>query len=219
MTSTRKRAAMYARCATLATQNHYPNTLDQQILHCQRYCLEHEYTLNGSHIYQEVASGTDFRNRPRLNALLIAAANQEFEVVVIVAHDRLSRHPLHVARFSEDLQALGIQVECCYQSNDAGEEFLRFLLDVQVEMQHEHIKKRTQQGKARKRERLTLKQDEATIVTQLIEMGASGSPLSEMAAQFTVEGVIDASRVHEGCDTPLGFIEQMVTSQRHLEGR
>jgi len=214
-----KRAAIYARTATMQTRELQPDALTQQVRQCEQYCSEHGYSVAQEHIYQDVASGAEYRNRPQLHTLRMAAHHYEFDLVVIVASDRFSRNPLHIALLLEELQALGIQVESPREHTDTDERFLHLFLDFQVETQRERIKSSTQQGKAGKRESPTLKEDEAAIVRQLIEMGASGSPLSEMAAQFTVEGVIDASRAHEGCDTPLGYIEQTVTPQKHLEGR
>ena len=107
MTSTR--AAIYARSATRCE---FGSTfaLDVQVQACRRFCDERSYIVEEQHIYQEVASGADVRNRPRLHALRMSARSNAFDIVVILDADRLSRNPAQVQVLANELEAIGIQI-------------------------------------------------------------------------------------------------------------
>lgn len=176
-------AAIYARSAT-ANDRAAQSPLDWQIALCQQYCQQHGYTVEERHVYQEIASGADYRNRPGLRALCLAATCQEFEVVVIVSHDRLARNPLHVATLLESLDSMGIRVELLHEPPDAQEQFIQILHSFQVEQERERLKARTQQGRQRKTS-LDIQPEEAALLRILFEYAASGSELSTLATQLT----------------------------------
>ena len=115
-----KRAAIYARIAT-PPQEPQTNPFAFQIRQCQSYCEHHGYSLHKAHIYQEVFSGTAVQTRPQLTRLRDAAKRGEFDVVVIVAYDRLARKPALVTALVAELKGCGVQVE---SSKEASPEFV-----------------------------------------------------------------------------------------------
>lgn len=130
-----RRAAVYARAATRNTQGG-ENRLDWQLQLCRHYCDEQGYELDERHIYQDVASGANCRNRPALTALLLAAHQQEFAVLVLVSPDRLARHPLHLTRLLDDLAHTGIQLVFLRQESGAWHTLLQWLPPLPIEEDH-----------------------------------------------------------------------------------
>jgi DNA invertase Pin-like site-specific DNA recombinase len=105
-----KRAAIYARLATFP-QEPQPNPFAIQIRRCQSYCEHHGYRLSEAHIYQEVFSGTSLQTRPQLTRLREAAKRREFDVLVVVAADRIARNPALVSALVAELDGCGVTVE------------------------------------------------------------------------------------------------------------
>ncbi len=76
------------------------------------HSLIHGYTTDDKHIYSEIGSGTDGYNRcPQLTALLEAAKQGAFDVLVIATHNRLSRRLAYATAIIEELQQYGVEVE------------------------------------------------------------------------------------------------------------
>jgi site-specific DNA recombinase len=105
-----KRAAIYARIAT-APQGAEPDPLRLQIATAKHYCSEKGYTVNESHMYQEVISGAGYKNHPKISALLESARQGAFDVLVVFALSRLSRNPADVAILIATFEGYGVQVE------------------------------------------------------------------------------------------------------------
>jgi site-specific DNA recombinase len=114
-----KRAAIYARTAIMPQAKGH-NPLAAQILMAQQYCTEHGYTLNESHIYQEVYSGAVYKNRPRLTELREAAKQGEFDIVVVIDYERLARNQALVAELINELEQYGVSVESIRESVDTN---------------------------------------------------------------------------------------------------
>lgn len=161
-----KRAAIYARSATAHSQSGEDGLYSQVDL-CRGYCDACGYALNELHISQDIASGVDYRNRAQLKALLIAASNHEFDVVVIVAYDRFARNPLHVVALLETLHGLGIQVELTYEHHYAQPSFMHLLHAYQVE-QLQEVKRL---GKAHACHHVVMPDEAAGLVQHLFEGG------------------------------------------------
>ncbi len=106
-----KRAAIYARSATVNPQDNEPSSIEQQIAACRHYCTEHGYKLDEQHVYSEVYSGARYKERPQLTALRNAARDREFDVLVIFAVDRLARNSEHQLIILDELTQVGITVE------------------------------------------------------------------------------------------------------------
>lgn len=178
-------AAIYARSAT-SNDKAAQCPLDKQIASCQHYCQQHGYTVEPRHIYQDIASGADYRNRPGLHALCVAATLREFEVVVIISHDRLARHPLHVATVLEALDALSIRVELLHEPSDTQDRFIQMLYSFQVEQERERIKARTQHTRTRTQAPLGLNEAEAALLRTLFAYAANGTDVATLVTQVTL---------------------------------
>ncbi len=114
-------AAIYARSATEASlASEHPRRLAAQIEQCRQFCVTHGYQANERSLYQDIASGTDCRNRPALTALRLAAREHLFAVVVVLACDCLARDPILIAVLLEDLENIGIRVESVTEENCYG---------------------------------------------------------------------------------------------------
>lgn len=187
-------AAIYTRSAT-ANDQVGENPLHKQITFCQQYCQAHGYSVEERHIYQEIASGADYRNRPGFRALCLAATSHEFEVVVIVSHDRLARNPLHVAKLLESLDSMGIRVELLHEPADAQEQFIQILHSFQVEQERERLKARRHQAQKRGTS-LDIQPEEAALLRTLFEYAASGSDLSALVTYLILGELPPFSRGH-----------------------
>src|SRR5947209_8157314 len=90
MTGLAKRAAIYARTATV--QEREPQlALATQIHDCVEYAANQGYLILEGLVYQETCSGLSL-NRPALTALREAAKRGEFDVLLVFTSDRISRN-------------------------------------------------------------------------------------------------------------------------------
>ncbi len=105
--------AIYARSATLDQSG--DNTLGLQIAELQAYCRSKEYSVTDSHVYEEIASGSDDKNRLAMTALREAAKRGEFEIVVIVDYARIARTHELIKAFIAKMATYGIRVESIRQ--------------------------------------------------------------------------------------------------------
>ena len=91
-----KRAAIHARIAT-PPQTKDLDPLTFQIEAARHYGSEKGYAIDESHVYQEVLSGSEYKNRPQLSLLFGAAKQGAFDVLVVFALNRPPRNPADVA--------------------------------------------------------------------------------------------------------------------------
>ena len=105
--------AIYARSATPDQSD--DNTLGLQIAELQAYCNSKKYSVTDSHVYEEIASGSDYTNRPAMTALREAAKRGEFEIVVIVDYDRIARTYELINALIAEMATYGIRVESIRQ--------------------------------------------------------------------------------------------------------
>ena len=109
----RKRAAIYARTALSQETGGEDFALAGQVRRCQLYCQERGYTVEERHIYSESGSGlADPRKHPCFALLLEAARHSEFDTVVLVSLDRLSRNQAYSTALLNELAQYGVTVEC-----------------------------------------------------------------------------------------------------------
>lgn len=109
----RKRAAIYARTAISQKPEGGDFALADQVRQCQLYCHERGYTVEERHIYSESGSGSvDPRKHPRYASLHEATRHHEFDTVVLVSLDRLSRNQAHSAAVLNELAQCEVTIEC-----------------------------------------------------------------------------------------------------------
>lgn len=100
------RAAIYARYSS-DLQN--PRSIEDQLSVCRRLVERHGFTLVAS--FEDAAlSGASVANRPGFAALMKAAEERAFDLVVCEALDRLSRSQADVSAAFEDLRFYGVGI-------------------------------------------------------------------------------------------------------------
>ncbi len=119
-----KRIALYARVST------DKQTVDNQLIElrslCERqgYSIVQEYTDNG-------ISGAKGRNdRPALDAMLKAATQRKFDMVMCWSIDRLGRSLQNLVEILNELQALGIDLYFQQQGMDTSTPSGRMIFSV-----------------------------------------------------------------------------------------
>lgn len=211
-----KRAAIYARSATAQSQPG-ENRLYWQVDFCRRYCDGRGYAHDERHIYQEIASGADYRNRPHLHALLLAASRHEFDLVVVHVHDRLARNPVHVATLLEVLSTLDIEVECPTESSDAGDHFLHLMHTFLVEQARECFHRRVRQhGNAPSH--LVTNDEAASLIQSLFDCAADEGDLPTLTASLNTNEHPALGGTQRDNTVPLGERwERQTTDSQFLE--
>jgi site-specific DNA recombinase len=151
--ATPKRAAIYARSATQSQEVTGMSSIDRQLAACQKYCTYHGYTLEEKHIYHEIVAGKEYKNRPQFTALLAAAKERQFDVLVIFSIDRLARDFLYRTMILDELTRAGITVECSDGQNldDPAWKLAEAVLAEVAQVERQKIISRMQHGKAAKR--------------------------------------------------------------------
>jgi len=82
------RAAVYAR---YSSDNQRPESIEDQVRGCQDFAVARGYTVDSVHIFKDEAKSGVLKDRPGLEALLVAARSHEFEAVLVDDLSRLSR--------------------------------------------------------------------------------------------------------------------------------
>ena len=112
MATLQKRAAIYARIATIAQGSGESDfALENQIAEARLYCQKQGYSISEQHIYHEVFTGTQYANRPEFTRLRDAAKGGEFDVVVVVAYSRIARKVQLVSEFLTEMETYNVSVE------------------------------------------------------------------------------------------------------------
>jgi len=108
--SATKYAAIYIRVSSERQENNYSLEIQKQA--CIQYAAEHNYIFEERHLYQDIKTGSVYRDRPQLTALRTAARKNEFDIVIVHDLDRLARNAEHQTIILEDLAYNGIKLEC-----------------------------------------------------------------------------------------------------------
>ena len=103
------RAALYARVST--PRQAEAGTIEQQVSRLQEYVTEQGWVLDPEHIYRDDGYSGAKLDRPGLDRLRDRAAFNEFDVVVILTPDRLTRNFVHQMVVVEELQRRHIAVQ------------------------------------------------------------------------------------------------------------
>ncbi len=142
-----KRAAIYARVST-DRQEEDGTSLVTQVQKCSEYCRQKGYIVAEVHIYRDVWTGAEYRERPELTKLRAAARNQEFDVAVFYAFDRLSRNQVHQAVIIDDLKYNSVNIECVTENFDDSPlgQFMRSAHGLAAELEREKIRERSHRG-------------------------------------------------------------------------
>lgn len=82
------KAAIYAR---YSSDNQRPESIDDQIRACRELATVRGYSVDPAHIYTDEAKSGALRDRPGLEALLVAAREHQFQAVLVDDLSWLSR--------------------------------------------------------------------------------------------------------------------------------
>ena len=145
MSTTLRRAAIYARVSTLE------QTTENQLVEVRRYVEARGWAIK-EYIDEGVSGAKD--RRPALDELLRDAKQRRFDVVVCWRLDRLGRNLRHLIVTLEDLQALGIAFVSLAEGIDATTPAGRLqmhILGAIAEFERARIAERVRLGLARVR--------------------------------------------------------------------
>jgi len=113
------RAAIYTRVSTDEQTRGY--SLTTQLEACQRYAVEHGYSVAG--IFQDDYTGASL-DRPGLNSLRELIAQDSLDVVVVYDIDRLARKSVYQMLIEEEFKREGVSIEYVlggYDDSDEGQ--------------------------------------------------------------------------------------------------
>lgn len=142
------RAAIYCRVST-DRQEREGTSLESQLERCLQFASEKGWSVRPIHIFSEAVSGTTWRDRPRLQAMLAAARRGEIDVVIVYAFDRLSRKQVHTAVILDRLDESHVLYESVTEEFDATPvgQFIRSAKAFAAEIENESRVERSVRGK------------------------------------------------------------------------
>jgi site-specific DNA recombinase len=140
------RAIIYARVST-DRQEEEGSSLDVQVENCTIHAKSCHMII--VEIFREVFTGSLYRERPLLSRLRQMARNKEFDVLLINTFDRLSRNQTHLVVLIDEMEHLGIRVECIKEKFDDTPtgQFMRNALGFVAEVERQKIMDRSLAGK------------------------------------------------------------------------
>src|SRR5207237_819736 len=74
-----------------SSDNQRPESIDDQVRACLEFAAARGYSVEPAHVYKDEAKSGVLKDRPGLDALLVAARAHEFEAVLVDDLSRLSR--------------------------------------------------------------------------------------------------------------------------------
>jgi site-specific DNA recombinase len=206
-----KRAVIYARVST-DKQEEDGTSLDTQVENCTRYAASLQ--LRVVEVFREVFTGSLYRERPMLTKLRVMARNGEFDALIVNMFDRLSRNQTHLAVLIDEMEHLGIQIECVNEKFDdtAAGQFMRSAMAFVAQVEREKIAERTMTGRRKrvlegklnpgwkprygyrwaghKKERYEINEPEAEVIRYIFHLYADEHlSLKRLARRLTEEGI------------------------------
>jgi len=147
------RAAIYAR---YSSENRRPESIEDQVAACRRLAAERGFDVLEDHIYADQAQSGARKDRPGLAALLAAAQNGQFDVVLLDDLSRLARDNYLMLSVLAELHFEGIRVVSVADGLDSDDE--ESTLGIQIrgifnELQLRDLKKKTLRGQIGQKER------------------------------------------------------------------
>ena len=177
------RCAVYARVSTLEQNLDWQLDELREFVDRMKWDLVEEYT--------DQLSGAQ-RSRPGLDAMVAAAEQREFDLLVVWALDRVGRSTLHTLEVLEKLDALGVHFRSYTQgaidtTSPTGKLVLTVLAAV-AEMEREQIRERVRSGLAaakRKGVRLGQQPLDVLVVRRVRKLSDSGMSVRRIAEEVS----------------------------------
>ena len=147
------RAGIYAR---YSSENQRPESIEDQIAACRRLASQRGFTVLEDHIYADQAQSGARRDRLGLSALVSAAQNAQFDVVLVDDLSRLARDNYLMLSVIAELHFEGVRVVSVADGLDSDDE--EATLGIQIrgifnELQLRDLKKKTLRGQMGQKER------------------------------------------------------------------
>ena len=201
----KERVAIYCRVST-RNQGESGLSLENQRIRCTKYCEDHDYEI--AKIYIDVASAKDM-DRPEMDKLRASARDNEFEIMMALKLDRISRVPRDFYNLIEEMNTLDkgvIVVEDHWETTTpAGRmmagmliQFAAFEREIGVERTKKAGRQRASEGKPgggkppigydRKDKLFIINKPEAKIVKRIYDEYVMGIGPAKIAAGLNREG-------------------------------
>jgi DNA invertase Pin-like site-specific DNA recombinase len=137
-----KTAAIYARYST----DHQDKTsIDGQVANCRALADRERYKVVATFTDEGISGTTDEDHRPGFGALMRAAANNEFDVILVDEHNRLARG-WRLPKAIEELHAQDQRIVDCNGWDSVSSPLLSYVHAGMSEEQLQEIKRRTRRG-------------------------------------------------------------------------
>jgi site-specific DNA recombinase len=146
-------AAIYAR---YSSENQRPESIDDQVSACRKLAKQLSLTISDDHIYADQAQSGARSDRPSLAALMAAAHNGEFDVVLVDDLSRLARDNHLMLSIIAELHFDAIRVISVADGLDSDDEESTLAIQVRGifnELQLRDLKKKTLRGQIGQKER------------------------------------------------------------------
>ena len=140
------RAAIYTR---YSSENQRPESIDDQISSCRKFAVAQEFIVLETHIYSDKAMSGLRHDRPRLEELMRASADKQFDIVLIDDLSRLARDNRLMLTLVAEFQFHGVKVISVADGLDTEDE--EATLGIQVrgivnELYLKDLKKKVMRG-------------------------------------------------------------------------
>jgi site-specific DNA recombinase len=147
------RAAVYAR---YSSENQRPESIEDQVAACRRLASERGFRVLEDHVYADQAQSGARRDRLGLSALVSAAQNKQFDVVLVDDLSRLARDNYLMLSVIAELHFEGVRVVSVADGLDSNDE--EATLGIQIrgifnELQLRDLKKKTLRGQLGQKQR------------------------------------------------------------------
>ncbi len=145
-----KRAAIYIRVSTKKQEDGYSYEFQKE--QALSRCREMGYVIDEErHIFFEIHTGVEYRERPVLSSMRQAVYKHEFDVLIVYKIDRLARNRTHLAIIREDLHYHGVSIESITPDDYSDDEsivgeIIRLVRGYLAEEEHKNIVKRVHDG-------------------------------------------------------------------------
>src|SRR5262245_57177765 len=180
---TMKNAALYAR---VSTRNNGQNP-ETQLLPLREYAKNRGLTIVEEYVDHGISGAKE--RRPRLDALMAAARQGQFNTVVVWKFDRFARSTRHLVQALEEFQSLGIHFVSLTESIDTSTPMGRMVFTVLgavAELERSLICERVSSGLARaKKQGKQLGRPKVIVDREKVRLlRAQGNSVRTIAAQL-----------------------------------
>ena len=140
-------AGIYVRTSTVR-QGEEGTSLETQEEQAVLKATELGYQVYDAYIWRDMESGADM-DRTGLNLMLQAVGNREVDMVIVYAHDRLSRNPLDLLNIQRVFIDAGVSLEFVRGPSDTSPEgqFMTYFLGPAAQRERLQLIERTMRGK------------------------------------------------------------------------